>query len=236
MRVVVGPGEVKAGQRIYLGEAEVQHLKVRRARGGEKIEVLDGAGTRGSGTLVQSGREWMVDVHSAEHQERPPALILAVATGDRERFSWLVEKAVELGVTQIVPLETERTASVATRLKTPHIDRLHRTALEVLKQCGAAWAPAIEHPVALAEFLVRPLSGTGWLADQGGDPAPAALDAGPVSIIVGPEGGLTDDEREAAVAGGYRPVALAFHTLRFETAALAGAAAITQARMRGAHD
>jgi 16S rRNA (uracil1498-N3)-methyltransferase len=236
MRVVVGPGELTAGQRIHLGEAEVQHLKVRRARGGEKVEVLNGAGFRGSGTLVQAGREWMVDVDSAEQLERPPALILAVATGDRERFSWLVEKAVELAVTQIVPLETERTASVATRLKTPHVDRLSRTALEALKQCGAAWAPAIEHPVALAEFLVLPLSGTGWLADQGGDPAPAAMDTGPVSIIVGPEGGLTDDEREAAVASGYRPVSLGLHTLRFETAALAGAAAITQARMRGAHD
>ena len=235
MRVVVERGEVKAGQRINLHEDEVQHLKVRRAQDGDKIEVLDGAGFRGSGILVKVGREWMVEVAAAELQQPPLALTLAVAAGDRERFSWLVEKAVELGVTRIVPLETERTASVATRLKNPHIDRLRRSALEALKQCGAAWAPAIEHSLALAEFLGRPLSGTGWLADQGGDPAPASLDAGPVSVIIGPEGGLSDDEREAAVAGGYRPVALALHMLRFETAALAAAAAITQARMRGSH-
>ena len=235
MRVVVERGEVKAGQRVPLGEAEVQHLKVRRARDGDKIEVLDGAGFRGSGILIKAGREWMVDVGAVELLQTPPALTLAVATGDRERFSWLVEKAVELGVTRIVPLETKRTASVATRLKTSHIDRLCRSALETLKQCGATWAPAIEHPMALDEFLGHALTGTGWLADQGGDPAPAALDAGPVSVIIGPEGGLTDDEREAAVAGGYRPIALGIHTLRFETAALAAAASITQARMRGSH-
>jgi 16S rRNA (uracil1498-N3)-methyltransferase len=234
MRVVVERGNVKAGQRIQLDEAEIQHLKVRRAREGEAIEVLDGAGFRASGILVKAGREWMVEVGAAELQQQPLPLSRAVATGDRERFIWLVEKSAELGVTRIVPLETERTASVATRLKPSHVDRLRRSALETIKQCGAAWAPAIESPVALGEFVSRPLSGSGWLADQAGDPPPADLE-GAVSVIVGPEGGLTDEEREAAVAGGYRPIALGVHTLRFETAALAAAAAVTQARMRGTH-
>jgi 16S rRNA (uracil1498-N3)-methyltransferase len=59
------------------------------------------------------------------------------------------------------------------------------------------------------------------------------VDQGSVTVIVGPEGGLTEGEREAAVSAGYRPTALGSHTLRFETAALAAAAAIIQARMRG---
>jgi 16S rRNA (uracil1498-N3)-methyltransferase len=184
---------------------------------------------------VKAGREWMVEIGAAELQQEPLPLSLAVASGDRERFTWLVEKSVELGVTRIVPLETKRTTSVATRLKASHVDRLRRSALEAIKQCGAAWAPAIETPLALAEFVTRPLSGSGWLADQAGDPPPADLDHGAVSVIVGPEGGLTDEEREAAVAGGYRPIALGIHTLRFETAALAAATAVTQARMRGSH-
>jgi 16S rRNA (uracil1498-N3)-methyltransferase len=124
---------------------------------------------------------------------------------------------------------------VTTRLKATHLDRLRRSALEAIKQCGAAWAPAIESPLAFSEFVTRPLSGNGWLADQSGDPPPADLDQVAVTVIVGPEGGLTDDEREAAVAGGYRPIALGLSTLRFETAALAAAAAITQARLRGSH-
>jgi len=56
-----------------------------------------------------------------------------------------------------------------------------------------------------------------------------------VTVIVGPEGGFTDAEREMVVLHGFRPVALAIHTLRFETAAVAAAAAITQARMRRHH-
>ena len=68
-------------------------------------------------------------------------LTLAVGAGDRDRFAWLVEKAVELGVTAVVPLETERTAGVATRVATTqHLAKLRRQALEAIKQCGAAWA------------------------------------------------------------------------------------------------
>jgi 16S rRNA (uracil1498-N3)-methyltransferase len=134
-----------------------------------------------------------------------------------------------------VPLESERTTGVATRVKQSHISRLRRASLEAIKQCGVAWAPRVESPVPLAEFAGDPLSGAGWLADQGGDPAPASLDESDVTVIIGPEGGLTDGEREMLVVRGFRPVTLGIHTLRFETAAVAAAAAITQARMRGHH-
>jgi 16S rRNA (uracil1498-N3)-methyltransferase len=231
MRVLVKQGSGEVGTRMTLDEAEIHHLKVRRARDGEQVEVLDGAGLMGSGTLVRAGREWLVDISATELQQRPPALTLAVAAGDRERFSWLVEKSVELGVTRIVPLQTTRTAGVATRLKEPHVARLRRSALEATKQCGLAWSPTIENPVALSEFLNQS-TGNGWLADQQGAPAPGSMDSTGVTVIVGPEGGWTEDEREAVISAGYRPVALGRYTLRFETAALAAAAAISQARMR----
>lgn len=235
MRVLVKAGSGEAGKRVSLDENEVHHLRVRRASDQELVEVLDGAGLTGTGSLVQVGRVWMVDIETAEVTERPPALTLAVASGDRERFSWMVEKSVELGVTGIVPLETGRTAGVATRLRNTHLGRLRRSALEAMKQCGVSWAPTIEEPISLEAFLGRPAAGSGWLADEHGDPTPSALDQGPVTIIVGPEGGLTDQERERAVQAGYRPMALGLHTLRFETAALAAAAAVGQARMRGKH-
>lgn len=235
MRVLVEQGSGKAGKRVTLDEQETQHLTVRRARDGERVEVLDGAGLQGAGTLVRVGRAWAVDISASQHTSRPPALTLAVAAGDRERFSWMVEKAVELGVTRIVPLETARTAGVATGLKRTHIDRLQRSALESIKQCGVAWAPDIENIIPLAAFLGQPVTGTGWLADQGGDAAPSSMEETPLSVIIGPEGGLTDEERAAAVTAGYRPVALGMHTMRFETAALAAAVAVNQARMRGPH-
>jgi 16S rRNA (uracil1498-N3)-methyltransferase len=237
MRVLVGRGSGAGalwavGRRVSLDEDEIHHLKVRRAKDGERVEVLDGAGLKGSGTLVKANREWMVQLDAAEVQEPPPALTLGVASGDRDRFSWMVEKSVELGVTRIVPLDSERTAGVATRLKPSHIARLRRSVLESVKQCGASWAPAVESPVSLSSFVEEPVTGSRWLAHQTGTPAPALLDQSPVTVIVGPEGGLTEKELETATSAGFHPTSLGLHTLRFETAALAAAAAITQARMR----
>jgi 16S rRNA (uracil1498-N3)-methyltransferase len=240
MRVLIGrggrpPGGWEAGKRVSLDNSEVQHLRVRRARDQEIVEVLDGAGLLGTGTLVQVGRDWMVEMSAAELRQPPPSLALAVAAGDRERFSWMVEKSVELGVTLIVPLQTARSDGVATRLKEAHLQRLRRAALEATKQCGATWAPSVEEPVSLEEFIRRPLVGIGWLADREGKPAPPVLNDAPLTVVVGPEGGLTDNERAAFVAAGYQTVALGSHTLRFETAALAAAAAVNQARIRGQH-
>src|SRR3954452_14618505 len=235
MKVVVPRGSGAAGQRVGLDEHETHHLKVRRAQDGERVEVLDGAGFKGTGILVQSGREWMVEVAAAELLPPPAPLTLAVAMGDRDRFSWMVEKSVELGVTRIVPLQSERTAGVASRLKDVHLDRLRRSALDAIKQCGAAWVPAIDAARTLTEFAREPVAGRAWLADASGAPAPASLSEGTVTVVIGPEGGLPSSESETLGETGYQLVSLGLHTLRFETAALAAAAAVTHARMRSAH-
>jgi 16S rRNA (uracil1498-N3)-methyltransferase len=235
MRVLVQPGSAIVGRRASLDEGEAHHLRVRRAREHDGVEVLDGEGLVGTGRLVRVGRNWMVDIETAERQTRRARLTLAVAAGDKERFFWMAEKAVELGVTAIVPLETDRTAGVATRLRATHLPKLRRQVLEATKQCGEAWVPSVDAPVSLDEFAARPGRGLGWLADPEGAVPPASLDQTPLTIVIGPEGGLTTDERSALLGSGYRPVALGSHTLRFETAALAATAAATTARMRGHH-
>jgi 16S rRNA (uracil1498-N3)-methyltransferase len=235
MRVLISPGGAIVGMRASLDESEAHHLRVRRAREDEGVEVLDGSGLTGTGRLVRVGSDWMVEIQSAVRQPAQPQLTLAVAAGDRERFTWMAEKAVELGVSAIVPLETARTAGVATRLRDAHGAKLGRTVLEATKQCGAVWAPTIEGLLSLKQFLARPIQGAGWLADPAGALPPATLDDAPLTIVIGPEGGFTAPERDALVSAGYRPVALGAHTLRFETAALAAAAAAGTARLRGSH-
>jgi len=235
MRVLVSPGSAVVGKRASLDESEVHHLRVRRAREDDGVEVLDGLGLTGTGRLVRVGLDWMVEIQSAERQPAQPQLTLAVAAGDRERFTWMAEKAVELGVTALVPLETARSAGVATRLRTAHGAKLRRVVLEATKQCGAAWAPTVEPSLGLEEFLAEPVQGTGWLADQAGALPPVMLDDTPLTVVIGPEGGFTVEERAALVSAGYCPVTLGANTLRFETAALAAAAAAGTARLRGKH-
>jgi 16S rRNA (uracil1498-N3)-methyltransferase len=235
MRVVIQRGSGKAGKRVSLDESETHHLRVRRARVGEPVEILDGAGLNATGRLVQTDRKWLVEIGTADQEPPPPELVLAIGAGDRERFFWLVEKSVELGVTEIIPLETAHTAGVSSRIKQNHLARLRRSSLEALKQCGSRWVPAIDELVSLHTFLQRPRSGLGWLAEISGTAPPSELDSQPLTILVGPEGGFTEDERKAIVDVGYQSVTFGAHTLRFETAAIAAAAAAGQARLRGVH-
>ena len=235
MTVLVRPG-VSAGRREELDEGERHHLRVRRARAGEVVALRDGAGLVGTGRLAESGGEWLVDVDAVERRPRPVDLTLAIGACDRERFGWVVEKAAELGVTRIVPLESERTAGVASRLRDTHLTRLRRQALEAIKQCGAAWALELESPVSVADFAARPRAGAAWLADAEGAPPPTALTDAPISVVIGPEGGLSAPERTALRSARFEPVVLAQYTLRFETAAVAAAAAVATARLRGLHD
>jgi 16S rRNA (uracil1498-N3)-methyltransferase len=174
-------------------------------------------------------------VDPAERHARPAELRLAVGAGDRDRFAWVLEKAAELGATAVSPLETERTGGVAHRVRETHLTRLRRQALEATKQCGAAWAIDVDAPASLAQFATRVHPGHIWLADAEGLPPPPVLNGEAVTVVIGPEGGLSTAERATLLAAGYRPTALGPHTLRFDTAALAAAAAVTAARLRGTH-
>jgi 16S rRNA (uracil1498-N3)-methyltransferase len=230
MIVLLEAGDWTGGPAGRLAEGEEHHMRVRRARDGERVQLRDGAGLVGTGRLLRQGRSWEVEVDAARRVGRQPALTLAVGAGDRERFEWLVEKAAELGVTAIAPLETECSAAVATRLRAPQVEKLRRRALEAVKQCGTAWAPEVREPEPLAMFLARNPDGARWLADSDGGGAGAG-GGGPLTVLVGPEGGLTDAERAAARAAGYRPVRLGPNVLRFETAAVAAAALAMAARL-----
>lgn len=235
MRVLVraesGPS-IAAGLILRLDEQEAHHLRVRRAEPGQEVELRNGAGLLGTGVLEPVGSELSVRVVECRTAERGPALLLAVAAGDKDRFGWLAEKAAELGATDLVPVETARTLHVATRVRVPHAARLGRRSLEATKQSGAAWAPVVHEPVAFAAFIHRNDLGTRWLADAAGTPPPRGDWNVPISVLVGPEGGLTPEERSAAIDAGWHPISLGPHVLRFETAAAAAAAYIGVERAR----
>ena len=233
IRVLLVRGSGAAGQRGSLLDGEEHHLKVRRAEAGAAVEVRDGEGLIGRGRLVRQGKGWSVDVTELRQAAKPAELTLAVGAGDRDRFEWVVEKATELGVTSVIPLETERTAGVASRVRPQHLDRLRRQALEAVKQSGAAWATRVEAPSTLGDFVARPVAGEGWVAEASGGAVPAVVGTGPLTVVIGPEGGLTAAELERLRAAGYAPVRLGPHTLRFETAAIVAAAAVVAGRLRG---
>ncbi len=230
--LLVPPGAIQAGVLVRLEEEEVRHLKVRREDVGSPVRLVDGVGMLGFGALAADGT---VRCERVELVPRSTPVTLLVGAGDKDRFSDLVEKATELGATDIVPLETTRSLAVGPRVRESHVPRLVRRARETLKQCGSAWAPAIEAPVTLERWLLRRAGGVRWLADAEGEPAQEVGAGEALTIAVGPEGGFTPEERARLVGVGFRPLRLGPHILRFETAAIAALTVAWQAVTRGRH-
>jgi len=231
--MLVEPTTLTPGSLIEPDDEELRHLKARRAVAGDEIRLFDGHGKVAEGHLVERARRLVVSVSAVTEVPPPPRFVLGVGAGDKERFGWLAEKAAELGVTELVPLETTRAMSVATRLRTQHLDALRRRARQAVKQSGAAWAPEIREPASV-EAVAGPAaeSEVRLLAHVDGGSAPEIPRSAPVVVVVGPEGGLTDEERELLISRGFVAVRLARDLLRFETAALAAAAVVASQRAR----
>jgi 16S rRNA (uracil1498-N3)-methyltransferase len=232
--VLVPAGRLREAGFVPLEEEERHHLRVRRAEEGERVQALDGAGTVGQGRLVRNGKELGLQIETIVRNPRPPQFTLVVGAGDRDRFAWLVEKAAELGVSDLVPLITERTRSVAAGIRPVHIAALQRRARQAIKQSRAPWAPLIHPPRSIAEVTAEAAPGERWLGDVNGGAPPAIGPETTITVVVGPEGGLTEEERRRLLEAGFTAVRLAPDLLRFETAALAAAAVVASQRPRRA--
>ncbi len=226
----VEPGNLKTGAVVGLDAAEVHHLEVRRAVAGDRIRVMDGAGSVATGVLSLAKKEARVDIAEVAEHPRPPALVLGVGAGDKDRFGWLAEKCAEVGVTDLVPLMTNRSQNVATRVRPEHIEKLSRRALESIKQSGNPYAPLVHRPILLDEYLRTVGTTVKVVAEQGGaEFGPVGREAS-VTCLVGPEGGWTEQELAELHSSGFTPVRLGEFSLRFETAAVAAAIAVMLGR------
>ena len=221
VRDALGEGasvELDAAQANYLGN--VMRLGV-----GAELLVFDGSSGEWSARISEAARKRMtltVDQRTRE-PETIPDVWLAFAPVKRAQTDWLVEKATELGAARLIPVITQRT--IAERVK---LERLEAIAIEAAEQCGRTRLPQIAEPVALKQLLASPDgSRTLYFADEeGGEPAATAFAREPSLILVGPEGGFTEEERKAVrAAPNAVPISLGPRILRAETAALAALAA-----------
>lgn len=218
-----------------LAGPEAHHLiHVMRAAPGLQVVLFDGSGAEFA-AVVQKIRRGEVELsvvsRNETNRELPLDLTLGVALPKGDRQKWLVEKAVELGVTRIVPLQTDRGVARPTEQA---LARLRRSVVEASKQCGRNRLLQIDEPQHWSDFVAsaadvpcRLLAHPQWVSSPTAVPC---LDALPdrVFLAVGPEGGFTSDEVALATAAGWRTVDLGPRILRVETAALALAALVAQ--------
>ncbi|HVJ44820.1 MAG TPA: RsmE family RNA methyltransferase, partial [Luteolibacter sp.] len=207
---------------------EARHLsQVLRIRPGETINVFDGAGKRASAMVLSVSRDHVpLEIGETSSPDKSgPRIVLAQAIPKGKNMDLIVQKGVELGVSGIVPLVTKNTVVQPGEGKS---DKWRRNALEACKQCGQDTLPEITEPLSFNAWLEREaaLPGLKLLASlhPGAVPFRQTLRENPqperVVIAVGPEGDLTREEADAAVAKGFIPVTLGDIILRVETASL----------------
>ncbi len=229
-------GTLGPGATVSLNEGAGRHVaRVLRLRAGDPLVVFDGAGGEYDATVDSAHRD-VVTVRVGEARsalpESPLALRLLQGVSRGERMDYTLQKATELGVSEIHPVLTRRTVVKLSADRAAR-RRAHwrQVVVAASEQCGRARVPAVGDIVTLADVLSGPPPGQGLLLDAAAAPLADMAEPGPdgVVLLVGPEGGLAPDEKEAAVRAGFRPVSLGPRVLRTETAALV-AISILQSR------
>jgi 16S rRNA (uracil1498-N3)-methyltransferase len=226
-RFFLPPESWSTGETWLTGD-EAKHLsQVLRIRAGDSVTVFDGCGRRADAEVVEVARDRVrLSLGKAIHSPAPePVIALAVAIPKGKTMDLVVQKAVELGATEILPLVTRRTIVQPGDGKA---EKWRRVALEACKQCGLDRVPAVAEPGEFGAWLAGGAgrTGLGLIASLAPGARPmreVVREAGAVSrvvVLVGPEGDFTPDETAAALAAGFRPVTLGTNVLRAETAAL----------------
>lgn len=215
-------------------EAARHAQRVLRLREGDPVQIFDGAGNALDAAISEiSGKRVVLGKLKPCACEQPASLriVLAQAMCSSEKMDWIVQKATELGATEIWPVQTQRSvaklAGERIEKRTAHWQNVIIAACE---QCGRNLLPQIHAP---QEF-------SAWLAAMRDTPgakfillpeSAAALHEQPkpqggATLLIGPEGGFSADEARMAHMAGFTPIRLGRHVLRTETAAMAGIAAL----------
>ena len=208
---------------VVLQGSEVHHLAtVRRIRAGDRVVLFNGDGREYPARIEAIERKQVVLVVltiETPNRELPFRLELAAPMPKGDRGDFLVEKLTELGVTDLVPLRTERSVVHPRETK---LDRLQRAVIEASKQCGRNVLMRIHELTNWESYSVRAdLPKVRLMAQPGGEPMSRFDSNAGMCCAVGPEGGFSVAEVELATQAGWRAVELGPRILRVETAAIA---------------
>jgi 16S rRNA (uracil1498-N3)-methyltransferase len=210
---------------------EVRHIRrVLRLRRGDEIVVFNGSGKEYGGTIVEEGPSSVVIMIQNIFSSKPEShleMTLAQSLLKGDKMDYLIQKATELGVKEIIPFFSSRSVPLLEKSKRLKRNlRWERIAVEASKQCGRGVVPRIERLQAYSEMLsaASPDSLRLILWEREGTRLKEALEGSTgkikVFFIIGPEGGLSQEEVDQAKRNGFTPVILGERIMRSETASL----------------
>jgi 16S rRNA (uracil1498-N3)-methyltransferase len=232
------PLPLHTGAALSLPPSAARHVQVLRMQPGESLTLFNGEGGEFAATVTRMGRsdvDVLIGDHTPTEREAACAVHLLAGITANERMDWLVEKATELGATSLTPLIAERSVlklkGERAEKKLAHWQGVAEAASE---QCGRNRVTRIESAQTLAAWLAEhPTAAHSGVRlvlslSPGTQPLRTAVQGhSEVTLLSGPEGGLTATEEALALAAGFVPVTLGPRVLRAETAPLAVLAALT---------
>jgi 16S rRNA (uracil1498-N3)-methyltransferase len=227
------PVALRSGASIELDERASHHLAhVLRLRPGAALRVFDGQGHEFDADIAAVNKRGVgvkIGANVESMPESPLLTVLAQGVSRGERMDYTVQKAVELGVTRIVPLHAEHTVvQLAGERRERRAAHWRQVAIGACEQCGRSRVPEIDEIQELRAWLGGAGDGLKLVLHHRAAVGLAQLPASTarVTLLVGPEGGLSDAEVQQAIAAGFVAVRLGPRVLRTETAGIAALAAI----------
>jgi 16S rRNA (uracil1498-N3)-methyltransferase len=208
--------------------------RVLRLREGDPVQMFDGIGNERHGVIAELGGKRVVVGNLTavdSDRESPLKALLAQALSSSEKMDWVIQKATELGVAEIQPIDAERSVARLTAERiAKRLEHWQQVAISACEQCGRNTLPQIHAPLDImvwlqqmqktsdAKFILLPQGAVSLHAQ----PKPQAR----VALLIGAEGGFTQAESDAALRCGFVPIRMGARVLRTETAAIAGLAAL----------
>ena len=208
--------------------------RVLRLREGDPVQIFDGLGNERHGVIAELGGKRVVlgNIIAIDNdRESPLNVLLAQALSSSEKMDWVIQKATELGVTEIQPIDTERSiARLSAERAVKRLEHWHQVTISACEQCGRNVLPQIHAPLDImvwlqqmqilpdTKFILLPQSATSLQAQ--------AKPQGRVALLIGAEGGFTQAESDTALRCGFTAIRMGARVLRTETAAIAGLAAL----------
>lgn len=230
--LALGPADV--GQERMLPDAATHHaLRVLRLAVGDALTLFTGMGGECAATLAGADKKqaWVrIDRFDPVEREAPLAVTLAQGIAANDAMDYAVRKAVEMGAAAVQPLLTSRSARFPEDARgAKRLAHWRQIAVAACEQCGRNRIPPVHEVATLPAWLAaRPAGRPGLMLAPQASAALAAWPAppGPFDLLIGPEGGVTDDELARAARAGLTAVRLGPRVLRTETAGTAALAAV----------
>lgn len=224
------------GDQVVLEGTVARHLgNVLRARAGEQIALFNGDGREFAAKVLSvSKREVIVDIGAAAtpQTESPVHTTLGLCLSKGDRFDWAIQKATELGVGAVTPLYSERVDfSIPPDRIEKRVAHWRQIAISACEQCGRVSIPAVSSPQPLEQWVQSVAAEQKWVLhcdDHGATRSGASKEApADAALLIGPEGGLTDQEIARACDNSFGVLRLGPRVLRTETAPVVALSALS---------